>query len=98
MRFAITDNRTCTDWPETVRVPCCRWRENARRYAQTEPQNRCQRQTIGATKEPFISVTDNMDDSSRKLTTLIPIALRRSLTAWLPPAVSSLEACQTPAR
>ena len=48
--------------------------------------------------EPFISMADNMDDLSRKPTALIPMALRRSLIAWLTPAVSSLEACQTPAR
>jgi hypothetical protein len=44
------------------------------------------------------SVTSDFAVLYQKVTTLIPIALLPSMTAWLRAAVSSLEACQTPAR
>jgi hypothetical protein len=44
------------------------------------------------------SFTSDFAIPYRKLITLIPIALRHALTAWLPPAVSSFKACKTPAR
>jgi len=44
------------------------------------------------------SVTSDFYTPHRKVKTLIPIALLLAMTAELHPAVSSLEACQTPAR
>ena len=44
-----------------------------------------------------IVVTSCVAGPYQKVTTQIPIAQLTSLTARLPPAVSSLEACQTPA-
>ena len=98
MSFALTSYLPCPDRVNPVTASCCQWCENGCYCTQTEPQNRCQRQTSRATKKPVISVTDDMAVLPRKLTALIPIALRCRLTAWLPPAVPSLEACKTPAR
>jgi hypothetical protein len=66
--------------------------------AHREQQNRCQWNTTDPSKGIGIPILSDFVIPYRKVTTLIPIALLPSMTAWHRPAVSSLEACQTPAR
>jgi hypothetical protein len=98
MRSALTSYLPCPDRSYPVTAPYCQWHEYASRYTRHERQKRCQRQKTTITRLPGVVMTGNMIHPPRKLVTLIPIALRHALTAWLPTAVSSLEACKTPAR
>ena len=66
--------------------------------AHREQQNRCQWNTTDPSMNIGAPVTSYFAELYRKVTTLIPIALLPSMTAWHRPAVSSLEACQTSAR
>ena len=98
MRFALTGYLLCPDRSNPVTVPYCRWHGYASFYPRHEQQNRCQWAVIESKRNKDIVVTRDFADQHQKVTTQIPIARLTSLTAWLPPAVSSLEACQTPAR
>ena len=66
--------------------------------AHRERQNRCQWNTTDRSKGIGIPIVSDFVIPHRKVKTLIPIAQRPSMTACQHPAVSSLEACQTPAR
>ena len=98
MRFALNDNLPCPDRQDPVTAQYCRWRVETGFYPRYERRYRCQRETIKQTRDVGIVVTGDFTGLNRKDTTQISIALCRALTACLPPAVSSLEACQTPAR
>jgi hypothetical protein len=98
MRFALTDDLPCPDRQDPVTAPYCRWRGNAGFYPRYERRNRYQWDATETTSGMGFVVTGDFAGLNPKDTTQIPIAPLTSLTAWLPPAVSSLEACQTPAR
>ena len=63
-----------------------------------EQQNRCQWNTADPSKSIGVPIVSDFVIPYQKVTTLIPIALLPSMTAWHRPAVSSLEVCKTPAR
>ena len=83
---------------DPVRAPCCRWQGYARFCLQRDQRNKYHWNTTDPTRGIIITVTSDIAEPYRKLTTQIPIAPLPSITVWLRPAVSSLEACQTPAR
>jgi integrase len=66
--------------------------------AHRERQNRYQWNTTDPSMNIGVPMTSYFTELYRKVTTLIPIARLPSMTAWHRPAVSSLDACQTPAR
>ena len=66
--------------------------------AHRERENRCQWNITDPSKGIGIPIVSDFVIPYRKVTTLIHIALLPSMTPWHRPAVSSLEACQTPAR
>ena len=82
----------------TVRVLYCRWHGFALFCAYRERGNKCHWHITNPKINMNNSVTSDFAVLFQKVTTLIPIALLPSMTAWLRAAVSSLEACQTPAR
>src|SRR5210317_545244 len=98
MRFALTACLLCPDRSDPVTTPYCRWHGYAGFYARYEQLNQCQWAATEPTRDMGIVMSRDFSDLHQKDTTQIPIARLTSLTAWLPPAVSSLEACQTPAR
>ena len=98
MRYSLTSDLPCPDRLNPVTAPYYRWRGYAGFYPRHEQRNRCQWAATEPTKDMDIVVTRDFADRNQKITTQIPIARLTSLTAWLPPAVSSHEACQTPAR
>jgi len=98
MRGSLTSDLPCPDRLNLVTAPYCRWHGYAGFYARHEQRNRCQWVATKPTRHMDIVVTRDCPELHQKITTQIPIARLNSLTAWLPPAVSSLEACQTPAR
>jgi hypothetical protein len=81
-----------------VRMSFCYCYKYVLLCAHRERQNRCQWDAIDPTKDIGVPVMSDFAEPYRKVTTLIPIALLSTLAAWHRPAVSSLEACQTPAR
>jgi hypothetical protein len=98
MRFALTSDIPCPDRLNPVSASYCRWCGNAGFYPRHERRNRYQWDTTEPTRDIDIVVSRDCAGLNQKDITRIPIALRSSLTVRLPPAVSSLEACQTPAR
>jgi hypothetical protein len=82
----------------TVRVPYCRQHGFAIFCPHREQENGCHWDATDPMMNMNSSVTSDFYTPHRKVKTLIPIALLPSMTAELHPAVSSLEACQTPAR
>jgi len=98
MRCSLTSDTPCPDRLNPVTVPYCRWHGYAGFYPRYEQRNRYQWAATEPTRDMDIVVTRDIADLNPKDTIQIPIARLASLTAWLPPAVSSLEACQTPAR
>ena len=83
---------------KTVRVPYCRRHGFAIFCHHHEGENRCQGNATDPTMNRNNSMTSDFATPYRKVKTLIPIAQLSSMTTELHPAVSSLEACQTPAR
>ena len=63
-----------------------------------EQENGCHWDATDPTMNLGASVTNYFAELYRKVITQIPIAQLPSMTVCLRPAVSSLEACQTPAR
>jgi len=61
-------------------------------------KNREHWDALDPTRDMDIPVSSYFAGPYQKVTTQIPIALQPAMTAWPPPAVPSLEACQTPAR
>ena len=98
MRFALNDDPPCPDRQDPVTAPYCRWRGNADLYPRYERRNRYQWDATKTKRDMGFVVMGDFAGRNPKDATQIPIALRRPLTACLPSAVSSLEACQTPAR
>jgi len=98
MRFALTGYLLCPDRSDPVTAPYCQWQGYARFYPRQKQRNRCQGAAIVPTRHRDIVVTRDFAVPHQKVKNQIPIARLTSLTAWLTPAVSSLEACQTPAR
>ena len=98
MMFALIDNLSCPDRPDPVTAPYCRRRVETGFYPRYERRYRYLWDATEPTRSMGFVATGDVAGLNPKDTTQIPIALRRSLTACLPPAVSSLEACQTPAR
>jgi len=82
----------------TVRAPFCRGYGFVIFCHDCKQENRCHWDATNPTMNMNNSVTGDFATPHRKVKTLIPIALLPSMTAELHPAVSSLEACQTPAR
>src|SRR5210317_1228424 len=97
MRFALTGYLLCPDRSDPVTAPYCRWHEYAGFYPRHEQRNHCPWAATAPTRDMDSVVMRDFADQHQRITTQIPIAQRTALTAWLPPAVSSLEACQTPA-
>ena len=98
MTVATTSCLSYDYWSDPVKVPFCRWRGFALFCAYRKREIRCYWNTINPTMTVDNSVTSDFASPHRKVKTQIPIARRPSMTAELHPAVSSLEACQTPAR
>ena len=97
MTIAVTNtplHAICNYRPAPVATPFGRWRHIALVCSHRERENRCYWDAINTTRDIGIPVTRYFATPYRKVTTLIPITLLPSMTAWLPPAVSSLEACQ----
>jgi hypothetical protein len=82
----------------TVRVPYCQWHGFAIFCHHCRRENGCHWDATDTMMNMNNSVTSDFYTPHRKVKTLIPIALLLAMTAELHPAVSSLEACQTPAR
>jgi len=97
MTLATTSCLSNDYWSHPVRVPPCRQQGFALFCAHRERENSC----YGITTNPTIylnnSVTSDFATPYQILKAQIPIARLTSITAWLRPAVSSLEACTTPA-
>jgi hypothetical protein len=85
-------------WSDPVRTSfdCCY--KYALFCAHRERQSKRQWNTTAPSMNIGVPMTCYFATLYRKLTTQIPIARLPSLTAWLRPAVSSLEARKTPAR
>jgi len=83
--------------PVPVLTPFGRWHHYVLFYPRREQGNECHWNATSSTRESGIPVTSYFVTPYQKVTTLIPIALSPSMTAWQRPAVSSTEACQTPA-
>jgi hypothetical protein len=88
----------CNYRPVPVVTPFSRWHQYALFYPHREQGNECYWNATNPTREIDIPVTTHFATPYQKITTLILIALLPSMTAWHRPAVSSIEACQTPAR
>jgi len=97
MRFVITTDRPYIDRPDPVRALLCRWHRFALMSLQRDQGNKYQWDVTDPTRGIIIPATNDIAALYRKAITQIPIVLLRTMTAWLRPAVSSLEACQTPA-
>ena len=82
----------------TVRVPYCWWHGFVLFCPHRKRENKCHCEATDLARNIEIPVVCDFAVLYRKVKTLIPIALLPSMTAELHPAVSSLEACQTPAR
>ena len=80
-----------------VVTPFGRWHHYVLFYPHREQGNECHWKATSPTRERGIPVMSYFATPYQKVTTLIPIALSPSMTAWQRPAVSSTEACQTPA-
>ena len=81
-----------------VAVPLGRWRQTVHFYPLRGARD--WRHAVAADPPKVIGIlmTSSFADLYRKVQTQIPIALSPILTTLLHPAVSSLEACKTPAR
>ena len=88
----------CNYRPAPVVTPLGRWHQYAPFYPHREQENECHWHETDTTMNIGISVMSYFAGSYRQFTTQIPIARLTSMTAWLRPAVSSIEACKTPAR
>jgi len=86
---------SCTYRSVAVAVPFGRWRRHVRFYPL---RGLCQRYAVDRSKAIGSPMMSPFADPCRKVQTQIPIALLSILTVMLRPAVSSLEAYQTPAR
>ena len=82
----------------TVRMPYCRRHGFALLCTYREQENRCYWKTTDPAMSMGFSVMSHFAAPNQKVKTQIPIARLPSLTACQHPAVSSLEACKTPAR
>ena len=71
--------------PDPVTTPYCRGCGDAGFYPRYEQRNPCQWEATEPTRDRDIVMTADVAGLSPKDTTQIPIALRRSLTACLPP-------------
>ena len=94
---------SCTYWSVAVAVPLGRWRRHVRFYPLYGLRGRCQRHAVDRPKVIGNPMTSFFADPCPKVQTQILIALLPILTAVVRPAVvrpavSSLEAYQTPAR
>ena len=83
---------------DPVRTSFCCCYQYALFCTYREKKNRCHGDTTELAKNIGIPVVSDFAVLYQKVKTLIPIALLPSMTASLRAAVSSLEACQTPAR
>jgi hypothetical protein len=98
MSVATTGYLSCLYRSDPVRAAFCRWHRNTRFCAHRAQENKCHWHATDSARNVAIPVTRDLAKPYRKVTHQIPIARLLILTAWLRPAVSSLEACKTPAR
>jgi hypothetical protein len=84
-------------WSHPVRLPPGRQQGFALFCAHRERENSCDWNTTNPTINLNNPVTSDFATPYQKIKTQIPIARLPSMAAWLRPAVSSLEACTTPA-
>jgi len=89
---------SCNYRSAPVAVPLGRWRRYLLFHPLCRLQCRRYEYAIGPSKIIGIPITSSFTNPCRKVQTQIPIALLLILTLVIRPAVSSLEACQTPAR
>ena len=89
---------SCDYRQSPVRTPFCRWH----RYARFRPGHRRQKTRHRYATDSSMAIcsplTSHFTNLCRKVWIQIPIARLATVTALLHPAVSSLEAYQTPAR
>jgi len=81
-----------------VAVPLGRWRQTVHFYRLRGARDWRHEVAADPPKVIGITMTSSFADLYRKVQTQIPIALSSILTTLLHHAVSSLEACKTPAR
>jgi hypothetical protein len=96
-----TDYSSCTSHnyrPGPVRTSFCCCYKYVLLCPYREQENGGHWDVTDPTMNLGVSATNYFSVPYRKVITQIPIAQLSSMTAWLRPAVSSLEACQTPAR
>jgi len=96
-----TDYSSCTSHNYRlglVRTSFCCCYKYVLFFPHHERQNRGHWDATDPTMNLGASVTNYFADLYRKVITQIPIAQLPSMAVCLRPAVSSLEACQTPAR
>ena len=79
-------------------VPLGRWRQTVHFYPLRGALHWRHEGAANPPKVIGILMTSSFADLYRNVQTQIPIALSSILTPFLHPAVSSLEACKTPAR
>jgi len=89
---------SCNDRSIPVAVPLGRWRQTVHFYPLRGARDWRHEVAADPPKVIGILMTSSFADLYRKVQTQIPIALSPILTTLLHPAVSSLEACKTPAR
>jgi len=89
---------SCTYRSVAVAVPLGRWRRHVHFYPLHGLCGRYQRYAVDRSQVIGNSITSPFADPCRKVQAQIPIALLPILTVMVRPAVSSLEAYQTPAR
>jgi hypothetical protein len=89
---------SCNYRSTPVAVPLGRWHQTVHFYPLRGARDWRHGYAIDPPKVIGILMTSSFADLYRKVQTQIPIALSSILTTLLHPAVSSLEACKTPAR
>ena len=89
---------SCNDRSIPVAVPLGRWRQYVHFYPLRGARDWRHEVAADPPKVIGILMTSSFADLYRKVQTQIPIALHAEVTASQHPAVSSLEACKTPAR
>ena len=101
MNIAIANPHTsvsCNDRSTPVAVPLGRWRQTVHFYPLRGARDLRHAVATDPLKVIGILMTSSFADLYRKVQTQIPIARHAEVTASQHPAVSSLEACKTPAR